>query len=154
MTSQLSQPSASISWRLVGRNGAVPKHSAQYRGYPNRSEAASAIALCTEPSGAGYCSALRRSTQSLSAPCKLDRAGPGAFRQGKTSDCDKTESLRPFSQRGKAEFGAPCRGMTYPVCAQSDPRGNQVQRVSHAAPLTDISQPGKRESGAALRARE
>jgi len=33
MISQLSQPSASISVRDIGSMGAVPKHSAQYKGY-------------------------------------------------------------------------------------------------------------------------
>src|SRR5882757_4449357 len=39
MTSQLSQPRRSISARDMGRNGAVPKRSAQYRRYPVMSRA-------------------------------------------------------------------------------------------------------------------
>src|SRR5438105_13496188 len=39
MMSQLSQPKASISARDMGRNGAVPKRSAQYRRYPVMSRA-------------------------------------------------------------------------------------------------------------------
>src|ERR1044071_1471769 len=35
MTSQLSQPSSSISARVVGRNGAIPKRCAQYGRYEN-----------------------------------------------------------------------------------------------------------------------
>ncbi|MFZ9128716.1 MAG: hypothetical protein ACO20O_06505, partial [Pseudomonadales bacterium] len=56
----------------------VPKHSAQYRVYPNRSEAASAIALLTETFRVGYCSALSRLPQSLSTPCNLSGAEPRA----------------------------------------------------------------------------
>src|SRR5882757_2155431 len=39
MTSQLSQPSKSISARDMGKNGAVPKRAAQYRRYPVMSRA-------------------------------------------------------------------------------------------------------------------
>src|SRR3982074_3089541 len=39
MTSQLSQPKTSISARDMGRNGAVPKRSAQWRRYPVMSSA-------------------------------------------------------------------------------------------------------------------
>src|SRR2546423_1767564 len=39
MMSQLSQPKASISARDMGKNGAVPKRSAQYRRYPVMSRA-------------------------------------------------------------------------------------------------------------------
>jgi hypothetical protein len=39
-TSQLSQPSSSISARVVGKNGAMPNRFAQYGRYENNARAA------------------------------------------------------------------------------------------------------------------
>src|SRR3954453_12761962 len=48
-TSQLSQPSSSISARVVGRNGAIPNRFAQYGRYENSPRGAGIAATVSTP---------------------------------------------------------------------------------------------------------
>src|SRR5882672_6601301 len=76
MMSQLSQPSSSISARVVGKNGAMPNRFAQYGRYENRLRGADIVATVSTP--AACARRFRRLRQDLMHRASLGLRGARA----------------------------------------------------------------------------